>query len=84
MKKVSWELIISILAGLIGVVCLILLVFMINKLITESVTNTRIWGVVGLSVGFVVCFALVGVMFTLYKAKKNPDQIINKDDKNNE
>ena len=65
-------LVLTILFGVIAFTSLLILVYFINGMITESATTLRIWGTVGFSVAFLVGCSLFGVNYTIYKYMKNP------------
>ncbi len=70
MKKVNWNLVITILASIGAVASVIFIIVLANSMFLNGTTQTKIWGIVALSIAFVICSALVGVTATLYKANK--------------
>ena len=59
-------LVLTILFGVIAFTSLLILVYFINGMITESATTLRIWGTVGFSLVFLIACSLFGVNYTLY------------------
>lgn len=75
MKKKTLYLTLSILFAIMAVACVAVLIICANAMLSNGATSARIWGTVGVGIAFLVCCALLGVMYALYSHEKNPNII---------
>ncbi len=75
MKKKTLYLTLSILFAIMAVACVAVLIICANAMLSNGSTSIRIWGTIAVGVGFLICCALLGVMYALYSHEKNPNII---------
>ena len=76
MKKKTLYLTLSILFAIMAVACVAVLIICANAMLSNGATSIRIWGTIAVGVGFLICCALLGVMYALYSHEKNPNIIV--------
>ena len=72
MKKTNWDMILMILAGIGAITSLVVLIICVNAMITTGATALRIWGLIGLSISFIICVSIIGVLITANRQQRMP------------
>ena len=82
MKKINSNIVLSIVSGVLALASLVFIIILSYNMVTQGVTALRIGALVGLCIAFAICVAMVGILITLNKIKRNPEQLINQDFQN--
>ncbi len=75
MKKSTWDIILMALVAISAIACLVVLILCINSIIANGATSMRVWSIVLLSITFIICVAVCGVMYTLYKTDRTREAL---------